>query len=213
MRTEIIMILDDSGSMYELVNDTVGGFDAFVEEQKKVDGEAFLTLVRFNHEYFLEYQGISLNEVPKLRPKTEGMTALLDDIGRTMVLTKERRKGEQVDQVIFTIITDGEENSSKGFNLEQIKNLIADHEKNHGWTFVFLGSDIDAFAEAGHLGVSVNNTMQFAKSGTGMRKAFATYSNSTVSHRNSGVVGQSVGNYFNDVDSDDDVQVSDDKSK
>lgn len=150
-----IFILDRSGSMESCWDDTIGGFNAFLNEQKTLGGT--LTLVQFDHEYLLSYEAKPIEEVEPLTRETfkpRGSTALMDAIGRAI---KEIRT-KTIPTVV--ILTDGLENSSHKYTKAHIKDLVEERTKD-GWTFVYLGANQDAFAEAGSLGIAPACTMNY----------------------------------------------------
>ena len=170
--TEIIIVLDRSGSMEMVRDDTIGGFNAFIEDQKKAVGEAKITLVQFDDQYLVVYGGQPIQDVPKLTLETfvpRGMTALLDAVGKTINIVGDRLANTTEDQrpslVLFVIITDGHENASKEFKLSQIKDKIKHQTEKYNWEFVFLGADQDAF-QAGAMGVSAGNTFNYSSDAT-----------------------------------------------
>lgn len=130
IRTEIVVVLDRSGSMACIANDTTGGFNAFVKEQREAPGEAFLTLAQFDNQYDIVHKQVPIEEVPDLSFHPRGGTALLDAIGRTINETKTRLASQRpgADAVVFVVITDGEENSSREFKKDQIKSMIEERE-------------------------------------------------------------------------------------
>lgn len=158
--TELVFILDKSGSMAGLESDTVGGFNALIAKQKKEPGDARVTTVLFNHGYELLHDRIPLNGV---RPITEkeyevsGTTALLDAVGATIQKIRNVQKStieqERASKVIFVITTDGMENSSCEYTHEKIKSLIARQKEEFMWEFIFLGANIDAAAAAEKFGI------------------------------------------------------------
>jgi uncharacterized protein YegL len=161
---EIIFILDESGSMYSEVNDTIGGFNQFIQTQREMPGEAKFTLVKFNAAYGrlkgyeIVHDGVDLADVPNLTTTTytpSGGTALLDAVGNAITAVKKRiketNKSERPEKIICAILTDGEENSSNEYNAELIKKLVKDQEKK-GWNFLFLGADINAWDEGSKFG-------------------------------------------------------------
>lgn len=187
--TRIIVILDRSGSMNSIRDDAIGGFNAFVEEQKAVPGEATLTLVQFDDKYEPNYENIPLDEVDDLDETTfvpRGSTALLDAIGRTVVgacadidkMAEEARPGK----VMVAILTDGAENASREFNKEQVLNAITERTKA-GWEFLYLSADADAFRDAGGYGINVNNIFLFEKTKLGTKRAYKKMSESTTTYR------------------------------
>jgi hypothetical protein len=150
-----VFLLDCSGSMESCWDDTIGGFNAFLNEQKATGGT--LTLIQFDHEYQLTYELTKIDEVTPLTRETykpRGSTALLDAIGR---LIKDW-KGASNPSVV--ILTDGQENSSHNFTKAHIKDLIEQKAKD-GWTFAYLGANQDAFEEAGSIGIAPGCTMNY----------------------------------------------------
>ncbi len=183
MKTEIIAILDRSGSMNSIVDDAIGGFNSFLESQKNQEGDAKISLILFDHDYQLIYQGGNIKEVPKLDSNTfipRGRTALLDAIGRTIYEQRARIEREAwADQVIVCILTDGMENSSKEFKSDQIKNLITKLQNENEWEFIYLAANQDAFAVGRQYGISAKNTANFTASSVGTQQAFETMSEDT----------------------------------
>jgi hypothetical protein len=150
-----VFLLDRSGSMESCWDDTIGGFNAFVNEQKADGGT--LTLIQFDHEFLESYTAKPIGDVEPLTRETfkpRGSTALLDAIGKTI---KEGKGGANPTVII---LTDGQENSSHKFTKSHIKDLIEQKTKD-GWTFVYLGANQDAFAEAGSMGIAPSATMNY----------------------------------------------------
>jgi uncharacterized protein YegL len=181
--TEVIFILDRSGSMSSLAEDTIGGYNSFIDTQRLVPGECKLTTVLFDDQYELLHDGVDLRSVPKLTSKeyfARGMTALLDAVGKTINAVGERLantdEGERPEQVIVVITTDGQENSSKEFKAEAIKKMVTTQEKDYNWKFLFLGANIDAFAEGGNMGFASRNTAQYDASAKGTQMLYASVS-------------------------------------
>lgn len=151
----LIFLLDRSGSMETCCDDTIGGFNSFVKDQAALGGK--LTLIQFDHEYLMSYENKPLGEVEPLTTTTfkpRGSTALLDAIGRAI----KECKTESIPTII--ILTDGQENSSRTYTKAHIKDLIFERQKE-GWTFMYLGANQDAFAEAGSIGIDPAGTMNF----------------------------------------------------
>ena len=164
---DIIFLLDRSGSMYGCENDTIGGFNSFIENQIKQEVDAKVTTVLFDHGYEGLYRRKDIHKIGKLTHEeyyVRGSTALLDAIGKTIV-SMDR---EVSNRVLFVITTDGLENSSVEFSKDQIKNMI----RNHNWEFIFLGADIDAYSEASKIGIRMDNTAIYKKSSRGMNDMF-----------------------------------------
>lgn len=163
--TEIVVVLDRSGSMASLADDTVGGMNTFFKEQREAAGKANLTLFQFDHEYLETHQGVPIQDVPDLilgeTYNPRGSTALLDAVGRAITTVRERitKSDTKPDHVIFVIQTDGYENSSSEYNRDQIKDLISQQEKESDWNFMFMGANEDAFQQAGGMGIRTANTV------------------------------------------------------
>lgn len=164
---ELVFILDRSGSMSGLESDTIGGYNAMLEKQKKQDGEAVVTTVLFDDEYELLHDRIALKGI---RPITEkeyfvrGSTALLDAVGKTIKKIDSAQNNtadeEKAEKVIFVITTDGMENSSKEYKPVLIKQMI-ERQKNTGWEFIFLGANIDAEKTAADLGIGADRAANY----------------------------------------------------
>lgn len=159
--TEIAVILDESGSMNEIKSDTIGGFNSFLKVNRDLPGEAKLTLVKFSTNYNIVYNGINIKEASDLNQSTyypSGMTSLLDAVGKAIDeiggrLSKTTEE-ERPEKVLMVIITDGEENSSREYSLESIKEKITHQKDKYNWEFVFLGADQDAWSNGGSMGIS-----------------------------------------------------------
>lgn len=166
--TELVFILDRSGSMSGLESDTIGGYNAMLEKQKKETGEAVITTVLFDDRYELLHDRINLRGIAPITDKeyfVRGSTALLDAMGRTISkignVQKNTTEEERAEHVMFVITTDGMENASREFSYEKVRQMI-EHEKNkYGWEFIFLGANIDAVAAAGRLGISRNRAANY----------------------------------------------------
>lgn len=187
---EIVCVIDRSGSMKKIRTDAIGGFNTFVEEQRKVPGEASLTYTQFDTEYEIVYSNKSLNEVPVLTEETfvpRGFTALLDAIGRTINEVGERlAKTEEKDhpeKVIFTILTDGKENASSEFSREQIFEMITHQKENYSWEFIFLGANQDAIRAGVSLGVSKKDSFNFDATKKGIRVGYGAMGQTVTSYR------------------------------
>lgn len=179
--TEIIFVIDKSGSMARLTNDTIEGFNGFVENQKD-DVKTTLTTVLFDTSWRILHDGIDVYEV-KPMTKTDyiagGGTALLDAIGDTINRVQDRhdKLGEdKPDNVLFVITTDGEENSSCKFTKTQIEKMIKHQTNGHGWKFMFLGANMDAVKEAESIGIAKNLTVDYTWSGMGTNALYNSVS-------------------------------------
>jgi uncharacterized protein YegL len=187
---EIICILDRSGSMQSIASDAIGGFNTFIEEQKKVPGTASVSLVLFDNEYLKIYENKNLNEVETLTAETfipRGMTALLDAVGRTINTVGERLsqtpEEDRPEKVMVCILTDGLENASTEFTKNKIKEMITHQREKYSWEFAFLGANQDAFAEAGAIGISQVYTASFLSTEEGTRKAYGHLNKMSSSYR------------------------------
>lgn len=184
--TEIVCILDRSGSMSTLVEDTIGGFNSFISEQKKVKGDAFVTLVIFDNKYEVIYDRIPIQDCPELTNNeyfARGTTALLDAIGKTINNTTQEIKNEAIDKVIFAITTDGYENSSKEYRLKSIKTLVDSKINKDKWEFLFFGANIDAISTGGSLGFSSGQSYNYIATPDGINNMYATLSKSVTQYR------------------------------
>jgi len=169
----LVFLLDRSGSMESCRDDTIGGFNSFVKDQAALGGK--LTLIQFDHEIITTYTDVELKDVVPLTTETfkpRGSTALLDAIGSII-------KSQKSENPLVIILTDGQENSSTKFTKAHIKDLIEQKTKD-GWTFMYLGANQDAFAEAGAMGIAPACTMNYDANKT--PDAFRTLS-ATLSQR------------------------------
>lgn len=175
--THIICILDRSGSMASIAPEVIGGFNNFIDEQKKIEGKAKVTLVLFDDQYEVLHDKVDLKKVGILTEDqyyTRGMTAMNDAIGKTINTLKKKKKA------IVLIQTDGAENASQEYTSADIKTLINDKSKK-GWDFQFLGADIDAVTSGNNIGIA--KTLDFAKTKYGYRQAFTSMSVETANYR------------------------------
>lgn len=176
--TEIVAIVDRSGSMQAIRVDAAGGFNAFLADQQKLPGEATMTVVLFDHEYIILHSGVNVQNVQPLDESTyvpRGTTALYDAIGRAVNEVKGRVAGmaeaDRPEGVIVAILTDGKENASREFDRGDVMTMIEEQRKA-GWEFAFLAAGQDAFEVGKDLGIGQNAIANFAGSALGMRAAF-----------------------------------------
>ncbi len=174
MKTEIICILDRSGSMGAIDDDVRGGFERFIKEQKEQPGEARITLVQFDDRYENNYQGRNLAEhAEKLNYMPRGSTALYDAVGRTLNEQGKRIAEEKwAELVIVNIITDGHENASREYTQARVAEMVK-HAEANGWKFLFLAANMDAKAAARSIGSSAQFSGNFAHNSVGTQSAYS----------------------------------------
>ena len=166
--TELVFILDRSGSMQGLEKDTIGGFNSLIEKQKKIEGDALISTVLFANESKVIHDRVDVKDV---KPMTEnnyitgGCTALLDAIGNAIHhisnIHKYARKEDVPEHTLFVITTDGMENASRTYTYPKVKKLIENQKEKHGWEFMFLGANIDAVNVASYMGIDENRAVNF----------------------------------------------------
>lgn len=184
MATHIIFILDRSGSMGGKETDVVGGFNSFLEEQKKLEDDAKLTTVLFDERYEILHDGVDIKTVKPITRTdyyVRGSTALLDAIGRTIDNVDSYVKED--DKVLFFINTDGVENASFKYTNAQINEMVTHLQDEHEWKFVFLGAGIDAFATGSMMGI--HNSFNTSNTTRGISANYAAVSNLTSEYRTS----------------------------
>lgn len=178
---EIVAIVDQSGSMDKVRDDTIGGFNAFLESQKELGGNANMTLVLFDDRYLVPIDGVALQDVAPLTRDTFrplGWTAMNDAIGRAMTALEAKNP----EKAIICILTDGQENASKEYTAEVVKAKIKAAE-DRGWEVIFLAANIDAFAAGSGLGILGGNTYAFTASAQGVASAFESMTLRSSSYR------------------------------
>ena len=166
--TELVFILDRSGSMSGLERDTVGGFNSMLEKQKKEDGKAVVSTVLFDHESVVIHDRLPLDQVPRMTEEeyfTRGCTALLDAVGGAIHhignVHKYARSEDVPDKTLFIITTDGYENASKRYDYDKVRRMIERQKEKYGWEFLFLGANIDAAAEAKRFGIGADRAVNY----------------------------------------------------
>jgi len=174
-KTELVFILDRSGSMSGLENDTIGGFNSMLSKQKNEPNECRLTTVLFDNVCEVLHDRIEINAANPLTGRdyfVRGSTALLDAIGisinKIKAVQKNTAKDQRADKVLFVITTDGMENASKEFNYAKIKKMVESAKSKRGWEFIFLGANIDSVEVAGRFGVAKNRAQNFRNDGKGL---------------------------------------------
>ena len=187
--TEIVFLLDRSGSMAGLERDTIGGFNAFMKKQSQLEGRTKVTVVLFDDQYEILWSGVQANSM-RLTEKeyfVRGYTALLDAVGKTIGDVRDRlsktKEEERPEKVIFVITTDGQENASSEFTYEKVNELIKHQQEKHGWEFIFFGANIDAIKEADSIGISNDNAYQFEASKKGVEEMYCMASEAVIEKR------------------------------
>lgn len=195
--TELVFILDKSGSMGGLESDTIGGFNSMLRKQKEAEGECRITTVLFDNRYELLHDRIDINAVSEMTDEqyqVGGMTALLDAIGRTIhkivLVQKNTAEEYRAEKVIFVIITDGAENASKEYTSKKVKKQIEQQKEKYGWEFVFLGANIDAVETAGRFGISADRAIDYVPDGKGTALNFEVMSKAVMTFREHGAVDE-----------------------
>jgi len=171
---ELVFVVDRSGSMSSIASDMEGAIKSVIKDQNKLDKEILVTFVRFDIEYEKVFNHIPIADIPEITIEARGMTALLDAMGKTINSFErefsEKEKKERPEKVLFMIITDGEENSSKEFSKEKVFGMIETVKRDHGWDFTFIGANQDAIKEGGNLGISRGSSINYAASPAGVRE-------------------------------------------
>ena len=166
--TEIVFILDRSGSMAGLEDDTIGGFNAMIEKQKGEPGEAYVSTVLFDNERDVIHDRVDIQEIPPMTRKeyyVRGCTALLDAVGKAIHhignVHKYAREEDRPEKTLFVITTDGMENASREYNYAKVKRMIERQKEKYGWEFLFLGANIDAAKEAARFGIDADRAANY----------------------------------------------------
>ena len=181
--TEIVFILDRSGSMSGLEADTIGGFNAMIAKQKKEDGEAYVSTVLFDDRCEVLHDRISMDEVPFMTEDeyyVRGCTALLDAVGGAIHhianVHKYAREEDRPEKTLFIITTDGMENASKHYSYDKVQKMIKKEQEKYGWEFLFIGANIDATKEAGKFGIKKERAVNYVHDEVGIREVYKSVS-------------------------------------
>lgn len=166
--TEVVFILDRSGSMSGLEGDTIGGFNSMIEKQKKEEGEAFISTVLFDDRTEVLYDRVPVEKVEPMTDRqyyVRGCTALLDAIGGAIRhianVHKYAREEDRPEKTLFIITTDGMENASRKYSYDKVKKMVEKEQEKYGWEFLFLGANIDAVEVAGHFGIRKERAINY----------------------------------------------------
>ena len=181
--TEIVFILDRSGSMAGLEDDTIGGFNAMIEKQKKQDGECYVSTVLFDTESTVLHDRIRLSDVPPMTDRdyvVQGCTALIDALGGAIHhignVHKYARREDVPEHTMFIITTDGMENASHRYTSNEVKRMIERQRSKYGWEFLFIGANIDAVETAARYGIDRNRAVNYKADGEGTRIVYESVS-------------------------------------
>lgn len=204
--TELVFILDKSGSMSGLESDTIGGYNAMLKKQQAEQGEAIVTTVLFDDKYELLHDRINIKGI---RPITEkeyyvgGCTALLDAIGKTIHkignVQKNTIEDQRAEKVMFVITTDGMENASREYSYEKIRSMIENQKTKYGWEFIFLGANIDSAATAESMGISPDRAANFHADSKGTALNYCVVSELVSNYRANKPID---GNWKKEIDED-----------
>lgn len=196
--TEIIFVLDRSGSMNGLENDTIGGYNSFLKIQRETQGGAKVTTVLFDDEYIKLHDRVDINNVKPITEKeyfARGTTALLDAIGKTIadlgVTLRDTQEEERPSKIIFVIITDGNENASREFTYKKVNEMISRQQNKYNWEFIFLGANIDATAEAENLGIKASRFANYIADEKGTCIVYSELAENVASFRTKGKIKES----------------------
>lgn len=204
--TELIFILDRSGSMEGLESDTIGGYNSMLKQQKEAEGTVIITTVLFDDAYELLHDRINLKGVNPISEKeyfVRGSTALLDAIGKSIqkIINVQRNtsEDEKAEKVMFVITTDGLENASREYSYDKISKMIEKQKNKYGWEFVFLGANIDALSEAEKFGIDNNRAAQFVNDKKGVRLNYSVMSEAICEFRSNRKISE---DWKNKIDED-----------
>ena len=194
--TELVFVLDRSGSMSGMERAVIDGFNGLVEKQRRVPGRALVSVELFDERFDVVYDRVALEAVRPLTEReyyTRGCTALLDAVGRAIrhIARKQReaRPADRPGHTLFVINTDGYENASREYTRERIREMVREEEGKYGWEFLFLGANIDSYGEAGALGIRAEMTCNVVADAGGVEANFASVSEAARCMRETGLPG------------------------
>lgn len=190
--TEVVFILDRSGSMGGLEADTIGGFNSMISKQKKEDGEAVISTVLFDDQTEVIYDRVDVNRIEPMTDKqyyVRGCTALLDAIGGAIHhignVHKYAREEDRPEKTLFIITTDGMENASRKYSYEKVKKMVEKQKEKYNWEFLFLGANIDAIDVAGRFGIAKERAINYNSDSVGTQVNFKALNNMVSGFRKS----------------------------
>ncbi len=192
---EIVFILDRSGSMQGLENDTIGGYNSMLEKQKKQEGEAVVSTILFDDEQEVLHDRMPITEIEPITSDeyyVRGCTALLDAVGGAIHhignVHKYAREEDRPESTLFIITTDGMENASSRYDYKEVKHMVERQKKRYGWEFIFLGANIDAAEVAGRFGIKKNYAVDYTCDSRGTRLNYRVLDETVTKFRESGMV-------------------------
>ena len=190
--TEVVFILDRSGSMSGLEADTIGGFNSMIEKQQKEEGEAYISAVLFDDRTEVLYDRVPVEKVEPMNDRqyyVRGCTALLDALGGAIHhianVHKYAREEDRPEKTLFIITTDGMENASRHYTCDRVKEMVEKEKKDYGWEFLFLGANIDAISVAGKFGIDANRAVNYECDSAGTRLNYQVLSEAVSAVRKS----------------------------
>lgn len=196
--TEIVFVLDRSGSMSGLERDTIGGFNSLIEKERNQEGEAVVSTVLFSHLSSVIHNRMKIGDVPLMTEKdyfVGGSTALVDAVGDAVThiigVHRALKDEERPEKTLFVIITDGMENASRRWSTSEVKALIEKEKSQYGWEFIFLGANIDSVMAAGGIGIDASRTADYRADGEGTRRSYNSVSRAVRSVRSGGLFDSS----------------------
>lgn len=188
--TELVFIIDKSGSMYEMTKDTIGGFNSMIEKQKKGEGEVVVSTVLFSNFSHVLHDRVDVKSVEPMTEKdyqADGCTALLDAIGGAIHhignIHKYARREDVPENTIFVIMTDGMENASHRYSSKEVKKKIEHQKEKYGWEFLFIGANIDAVETAKHFGIGHDRAVNYHSDEMGTAVAYNAVSEAVMNMR------------------------------
>lgn len=189
-KTELIAVLDESGSMVSLQQETIAGFNQFIESQKTGPGEAFLTLVTFNHDAKTVIDNKNVKDVDKLTDSSyypNGFTALYDTLGNVIDSVGKRLaktpESERPGKVVVFIVTDGEDNRSREYTAARVRSMVEHQKEKYNWEFIFFGANIDAAQAAQSIGIASSRAVNYSADVSGTKGVYVSFCNTSTSLR------------------------------
>ena len=190
--TELVFILDRSGSMSGLEGDTIGGFNSMIEKQRKQDGECYVSTILFDNVSEVLHDRVKLSDIPKMTDRdytVRGCTALIDAIGGAIHhignVHKYARAEDVPEHTMFVIMTDGLENASRRYSSDKVKRMIEHEKEKYGWEFLFIGANIDSVETARNFGIGADRSVNYHADHQGTAVAFDTVCETVCNFRNS----------------------------